>query len=95
MSVLSRLVGLFGWKGFLGLAAGAFLASASAYPLGRYVEKVACAERIARRVAEHDLERMREFDAKIEAALAARRTADGDVRGIADGQLQDDGFRRD
>lgn len=92
------LLGIFsmiGWRGALFAALGAILAGAAAMPLGRWAERQACAERIGRVVAEHELQTMGQNNARIDAALAARRRADRDGFDAGDGGLPDDGFRRD
>lgn len=95
MTLLANAFALLGLRGLVGALLGAGLAALLAYPLGRHVEHVAADERVERRVAELNLRMMRNFDARIEAALRARRSVGhvGDRSG--DGGMPDDGYRRD
>lgn len=95
MTALVRIVALVGWRGAVGLLAGGAIAASAALPLGRWVERQVCSERIARGHAEERLQEMENENARINAALDARRRADRDSLGAGDGGLPDDGFRRD
>ncbi len=95
MTALFSLIGFVGWRGAICAALGAVLAGGAALPLARWVERQACAERIGRVLAQHDLQKMELDNARIDAALDARRRADHDSFGADDGGLPDDGFRRD
>lgn len=93
MSVLLRLLALFGWRGALAAAIGAVLASAPAYQAGKWVEGAAAQDRIARALAERDIERLEAENEQVDKARHARDRALG-ARPDGGG-LPDDGFRRD
>lgn len=95
MSVVFNLLALVGWRGAVGVAIGAVLSGGVALPAGRWVERLACTERIGRAIAEHDLQEMELNDARIAAALEARHRADRNSLGADGGGLPDDGYRRD
>lgn len=94
MIALAQLVTFVGWRGGVGLLAGALLAAVPAYQAGIWTESAACRERTFRAIAEHDLQRMEQENDRIAAAQAARARAGAD-RADGDGGLPDDGFRRD
>lgn len=95
MTALLGIFSMIGWRGVMFAALGAVFAGAAAMPLGRWAERQACAERIGRAIAERELQTVGQNNARIDAALAARRRADRDGFDIDDGGLPDDGFRRD
>ena len=95
MIVLLNLVTAIGWRGAVGLAVGGMAASLAAFPTGRWVERAVCVERIGRATADEQLREMELQNARIDAALQARRSADRDGLDAAGGGLPDDGFRRD
>lgn len=93
--VLVNLVTALGWRGAVGLALGGIAASLAAFPAGRWVERAVCVERIGRAAADEQVQAMELQNARIDAALQARRSADRDGLGAARGGLPDDGYRRD
>ncbi len=94
MILLARLVAQVGWRGVLGLIAGAAMATVPAYHIGTWIERLVGEERTQRALAERDIQRMEQENAKVVAAAAARAraAASGADR---DGGVSDDGFRRD
>ncbi|MEM8663341.1 MAG: hypothetical protein AAGF49_04370 [Pseudomonadota bacterium] len=95
MSVVGALWSMVGWRGMAGALLGALVAGTGTYHAGRLVERAACAERIEKRLAQHDLKLMERNNARLDAAIAARRRLDRDRVRDDDGRLPDDGFRRD
>jgi hypothetical protein len=92
--LLTQALSFIGWRGGLGLLAGAVLVMLPAYEAGVWTEAAACRERTGRAIAEHDIQRMERENGKIAAAAAARARA-GAVGADGDGRMPDDGFRRD
>ncbi|XWN33735.1 MAG: hypothetical protein ROR55_12035 [Devosia sp.] len=100
MTVLLRLVSMIGWQGIVGAVAGGLIVAAPAYQAGKWVEGAAAKERIARRLAEREIQRLEVEDDRVAAANRARRQADrrgraGNDRAPDANGVPDDGFRRD
>lgn len=92
MMSLFPVLNLIGWRGALGVAAGAALAALPAYELGVFREAAAGQERVARVLAEHQIKRMEIENGRVDAAAAARLDSLRSGDGIG---MPDDGFRRD
>jgi hypothetical protein len=91
-----RLLSAVGWRGLAGAVVGAAMTVVPAYQAGKWFERAAAQERIARILAERAVERLELRNERIGRALEARRgvaRAGGDADGA--GGLQDDGYRRD
>ena len=95
MTLALQLAAMVGWRGMIAASVGALLAALAAYPAGRVVERAVCAEHVARRVAEFELQHQERRNARIEKAIAARLDARSDDHAADAGGLPDDGFRRD
>jgi hypothetical protein len=93
---LLRVLSGVGWRGLAGAAAGAALVIVPAYQAGKWTERAAARERVARILAERAAERLEAENERIARALEARRRVRGADRGDGGaGGLPDDGYRRD
>ena len=93
MSVLLRVLALFGWRGVVAAAAGGLLAALPAYHTGRILEGAASEARIEAALANNRLSRMEIEHERLLTADRARQSARAQLG--SDGRVPDDGFLRD
>lgn len=92
----ARVLAAFGWRGAVGLAIGAVVATVPAYQAGKWTESAAAEARVEAALAKHRIETMERHNDRIDAAYQARLRSDRISRDNRDaGGMPNDGYRRD